>query len=173
MSERSTSKDLVPAEEIVRDVGTELRHAREERGWSRVQLVARMPSGISDRTILSYENGTRNFTVLRLIEQCDALGISVAGLITLGFQRARVRLENLDLLVDLPALLDDDTVKFRPIHPWARNKLRRQGTRVATVAPSVVDELADFIWRDRKDLASHLAKFIPDERPPAHDTATM
>lgn len=165
-------QDPATADEIVRAVGKELRLAREERGWSRVQLVARMPSGIGERTVLSYEQGTRCLTLLRLIEQCDVLGISVAGLITLAFQRARVRLGHLDLLVDLPALLDDDTVKFRPIHPWARNKLRRQGTRVATVLPSVVDELADFICCDREDLANHLARFIPDKRPPANDATT-
>lgn len=166
------TQDPVTAEAIARAIGDELERVREERGWSRLQLVARTPSGIGDRTLLSYENGTRNMTVLRLIELCQVLNTSVAGLMTMALQRARIYLEHLALLVDLPALLDDETAKFRAIHQWARNKLRRQGSRVAEVPPSAVDELADFIGCDRQDLAHHLAQFIPDERPPADGATT-
>lgn len=164
--------DQAVAKTILRAVGEELRRAREELQWSRLQLAARMPSGIGDRTITSYETGDRNLTVLRLFEQCGALQVSVPGLLTMALQRVRLRLEHVDLLVDLPALLDDDTAKFRPVHPWARNKLRRLDSRVATVAPSTVDELADFVGCDRQELADHLAKFIPDERPPADSAPT-
>lgn len=167
------AQDPITARAITRAVGEEIERARKERGWSRTQLVARMPSGICDRTLLSYEDGTRNLTILRLVELCQALNTSVAGLMTMAFQRARIYLENLALLVDLPALLDDETARFRPIHQWARNKLRRQGSRVAEVQPSAVDELSDFVGCDRQDLAHHLAQFIPDERPPANDATTL
>lgn len=166
------AQDPAIAKVILRAVGAELQLAREELGWSRQQLESRLPSGIGSRTILSYEKGDRNLTVLRLIEQCQVLKVSVPGLLTMALQRARLCLERLDLLVDLPALLDNETAKFRPVHPWARNKLRRQGTRIATVPPSSVDELADFIGCDRQELADHLARFIPDERPPATDAPT-
>jgi ribosome-binding protein aMBF1 (putative translation factor) len=43
---------------ISRAIGEELRRAREATGWSRLQLVSRLPSGIGDRTLLSYEHGT-------------------------------------------------------------------------------------------------------------------
>jgi transcriptional regulator with XRE-family HTH domain len=162
-------EDPATAKTVLLAVGMELRRAREERGWSRVQLVARMTSGIGDRTVLSYESGSRTLTVLRLIEQCHALGVSAAGLLTMALQRARIHLENLVLLVDLHALLDDQTAKFRPMHQWARNKLGKQAGRVAEVPPSVVEELADFVGCDSRDLAHHLAKFVPDERPPAND----
>ena len=166
------TQDPVATKAIARAVGEELERVRKERGWSRIQLVARLPSGIGDRTLSSYEDGTRNVTVLRLIELCQVLNTSVAGLITMALQRARIYLEHLALLVDLPALLDDETAKFRAIHQWARNKLRRQGFRVAEVPPSAVDELADFIGCDRQDLAHHLARFVPDERPPAEGITT-
>lgn len=39
---------------ISRAIGEELRRAREATGWSRGQLVAQLPSGIGDRTLLSY-----------------------------------------------------------------------------------------------------------------------
>lgn len=35
---------------FARILGHEIRQARESRGWTRLQLVARMPSGIGDRT---------------------------------------------------------------------------------------------------------------------------
>jgi ribosome-binding protein aMBF1 (putative translation factor) len=44
---------------ISRAIGEELRRAREAAGWSRLQLVSRLPSGIGDRTLLSYEPAPR------------------------------------------------------------------------------------------------------------------
>jgi len=59
---------------ISRALGEELRRAREALGWSRGHLVARLPSGIGERTLLSYEHGTRHLTALRFVELCRALG---------------------------------------------------------------------------------------------------
>jgi transcriptional regulator with XRE-family HTH domain len=55
--------------------GQEIRRAREARGWSRVQLVERLPSGIGDRTLLSYEQGLRQLSVIRFVEISRALGV--------------------------------------------------------------------------------------------------
>jgi hypothetical protein len=57
---------------ILRALGAELRLAREERGWSRAQFARRLPSGICDRTVVSYELGARCMDMLRLIELCHA-----------------------------------------------------------------------------------------------------
>jgi len=64
------AQDEVPEKAISRALGEELRREREALGWSRAQLVARLPSGIGDRTLLSYEHGTRHSTALWLIEIC-------------------------------------------------------------------------------------------------------
>jgi hypothetical protein len=41
-----------PSDEVIsKAIGEELRRAREVRGWSRVQVVELMPSGIGDRTL--------------------------------------------------------------------------------------------------------------------------
>jgi hypothetical protein len=45
--------------EIARAIGKELRSIREAFGWSRGQLVAELPSGIGDRTLLSYDPAPR------------------------------------------------------------------------------------------------------------------
>jgi transcriptional regulator with XRE-family HTH domain len=77
---------------ISRAIGEELRRARETLGWSRGQLVARLPSGIGDRTLLSYEHGTRHLTTLRLVELCRALGVAAPTLLNQALQRARIHL---------------------------------------------------------------------------------
>src|SRR5690349_10328107 len=84
-----------------RMLGEELRCAREALGWSRLQLVARLPSGIGERTLLSYEHGTRHLTALRLVELCYALGVDAPTLLRRALQRARIHIENLPLQVQL------------------------------------------------------------------------
>lgn len=152
---------------LARAVGEELRRAREERGWSRGHLVARLPSGIGERTLLSYEHGTRQLTVSRLNEICYTLGVCAADLLAYALQRARIYINNLALSVDLHALLNDDTAAFRPMHQWAQNRLNRHPDGIANVAPASVQEIADFIGCPTGDLASYLAQFLPEMRPMA------
>lgn len=147
---------------ISRAIGEELRRARESNGWSRAQLVALLPSGIGDRTLLSYEHGTRHLTALRLIELCHALGISAATLLNQALQRARINLQNLNLRINLRYLLNDYNEKFRPMHQWARNKLNDHPDGIVELLPSSIRELAAFVGCPDTDLANYLAKFIPD-----------
>lgn len=148
---------------ISRAIGEELRRAREATGWSRLQLVARLPSGIGDRTLLSYEHGTRHLTVLRFIELCRALGVAAPTLLNQAMQRARIHLQNLVLLVDLRFLLNDRSDKFRPMHQWARNKLNENPDGVVELPPSSVRELATFVGCTYPELAEYLARFLPEK----------
>lgn len=147
---------------ISRAIGEELRRAREAVGWSRRQLVARLPSGIGDRTVLSYEHGTRHLTVIRLLELCRVLGVLGPTLLTNALQRARLDLANLMLRVNLKELLKDENVKFRPLAQWAKNKLNKCPDGIAELLPSSVEELADFLGYSYHDLANYLAEFTPD-----------
>jgi transcriptional regulator with XRE-family HTH domain len=147
---------------VSKAIGEELRRARESRGWSRAQFVARLPSGIGERTLLSYEHGTRELAVLRLLELCASLETDPTGVLSFALQRAKVLLENMDLQIDLHALLDNHNPTFRPIHQWARNKMNRHPDGIATLAPTAVRELADFIGCAHDELTHHLARFIPD-----------
>lgn len=148
---------------ISRAIGEELRRAREANGWSRGQLVARLPSGIGDRTLLSYEHGTRHLTVLRFLELSRALEIAAPTLLTQALQRARIQLQNLVLQIDLRQLLDDGNEKFRPMVQWARNKLTENPDGVAELPPLSVRELATFAGFPYQDLANYLARFIPEK----------
>lgn len=143
-------------------LGQELRRTREGRGWSRGQLVARLPSGIGDRTLLSYEHGTRQLTVLRLLEICQVLEVSAADVLAHALQRARIHLENLVLRIDLRLLVEHRNEQFRPMVQWARNKLNKHPDGIAEILPSALVELADFIGCSHRDLTAYMAGFLPD-----------
>ncbi len=147
---------------ISRAIGNEIRRAREAKSWSRGHLVAQLPSGIGDRTLLSYEHGTRHLTVLRLVELSRAIGIAAPTLLSQALQRARLELMNLVLRVDLRALLNDRSDKFRPMAQWTRNKLNERPDGVAELSPSSVRELATFAGYSYDELASYLARFTPE-----------
>jgi transcriptional regulator with XRE-family HTH domain len=148
---------------ISRAIGEELRRAREAEGWSRAQFVERLPSGIGDRTLLSYEHGTRHLTVLRFIELCNALDLTASTVLTQALQRARIHLQHLVLQIDLRFLLNDRSDKFRPMHQWARNKLNDFPDGIVELPPPSVRELATFVGCTYTELANHLAKFIPEK----------
>lgn len=162
MTDARQTQDEVTEKAISRAIGAELRRTREAKRWSRGQLVARLPSGIGDRTVLSYEHGSRHLTVLRLVELCRALGVEAPTLLTQALQRARVELANLVLQVDLRALINDGNDKFRPMVQWAKNKLNKCPDGVAELPPSSVEELADFVGYAYVVLANYLARFAPD-----------
>ena len=155
--------DKATDQAISRALGEELRRSREANGWSRAQFAARLPSGIGDRTLLSYEHGTRHLTVFRLLELCQVLGVASPNLLSQALQTARIHLQNLVLRIDLRELLNDRSSKFRPMFQWARNKLNETPDGIAEIAPIVVLELATFLGCSHHDLGNYLAKFAPKD----------
>lgn len=149
---------------ISRAIGEELRLVREGLGWSRGHLVSLLPSGIGDRTLLSYEHGTRHLTTVRLIELCRAMRVDPSTLLSRALQRAQIHTDNLVLEVDLRALLLDQRPQFRPLAPWARNALNMHPDGVLLVEPAAVRNLALFVGCASRELADHLARFVPDYR---------
>jgi hypothetical protein len=149
-------------ETFSRAVGAELRSVREVRGWSRLQFVELLPSGICDRTLLSYEHGARHVSLLRFAELSWALHVDPPTMFARGLQRARVLVENSTLEVDLRALLRDQRAQFRSLAQWARNMLNDQPGGVVQVEPAVVRNLASFIGCTHRELADHFARFTPD-----------
>lgn len=148
---------------ISRALGEELRRAREERGLSRVELAAMLPSGIGERTLLSYEHGTRRLTFLRFLEIGWALGVDPLALARQALQRARIQLDKLTLRVDLRALTRDESSTYRSVVQWARNTLNDHPDGVVEVEPVVVRHLAYSVGCDHRGLINHLARFIPDD----------
>jgi transcriptional regulator with XRE-family HTH domain len=146
---------------IARALGDELRLHREARGWSRAQFVRKLPSQIGDRTLLAYEHGLRQLTILRLIELSDGLGVPASVILGQALQRARIALHNVTLRVDLRQLLQDTNNNYRPMFSWARNRLTDSNDGIIDVTPSGVQELAAFIGRSQQETSTYLAKFTP------------
>ncbi|MBB4903991.1 helix-turn-helix domain-containing protein [Actinophytocola algeriensis] len=155
-------EDEATANAIARALGDELRRGREARGWSRAWFVKRLPSRIGDRTLLAYEHGMRQLTVLRLVELAEGLEVPASVILGQALQRARLTLHNLVLRVDLRQLLQGDNNNYRVLFPWARNRLNSSTNGVIEVTPTGVQELAAFIGRTPAELATHLSQFTPD-----------
>lgn len=147
---------------ITAAVGEELRCLREARRWSRLQFVGMLPSRIGERTLLSYEHGTRQLTLLRLAELSWALDIDAPTVFARGLQRARLLVSKLTLAVDLKALVADERVQFRPLVQWAKNTLNDHPGGIVEVEPAVVQNLARFIGCTPQELTDHLLRFTPD-----------
>jgi transcriptional regulator with XRE-family HTH domain len=148
---------------ITRAVGEELRRTREARGWSRAHFVELLPSRIGERTVLAYEHGMRQLTLLRLAELSWALEVDPSTVFTRGLQRARVLVESVPLEIDLRALLQDGRAKFRPLRQWVLNMLNELPGGVVEVEPAVVRNLAAFIGCSHRDLADYLARFAVED----------
>jgi transcriptional regulator with XRE-family HTH domain len=159
------SADDLSEQMICRAIGEELRRTREMQGWSRGQLAEQMLFRIGDRTVLSYEHGTRRLSVPRFLEVCWALGADAAILLTRALQRARIQVQTMVLHLDLRELHRDSSRndKFRPIAQWAQNALNEHPSGVMPVEPTVVRNLALFMGCQYLDLANYLARFTPDD----------
>ena len=147
---------------IARALGEELRRAREASGWSRAQFVARLPSGIGDRTLVAYEHGARQLTVARLVELAEVLSITAPELLKHALQKAQLELQNLVLRIDLRVLLADTDDRFRLVLQWARNRLVEEPRGIVEVSPSAVREMAALLGCSHSDLARYLAHFTPE-----------
>ena len=147
---------------VSKAVGEELRRVRQAHDWSRAEFVEGLPSGIGDRTLLSCEHGVRDITLTRFLELCAGLRADPLSVLGFALQRARILVETMELKIDLRALLANQNPVFRPMHQWARNKLNRHPQGVVKLDPVAVRELADFIGCEHNELASHLARFVPD-----------
>lgn len=160
------SRDKETAKALAKALGDELRRAREAKGLSRAQFVAMLPSGIGERTLLAYEHGLRQLTVVRFAELCDALDINAPGSFTHAMQRSSLYLEKFMLRVDLNKMLADKGNKFRPLFPWGRNRLNEVADDgVVELSQEAIHELAVFVGQTHSAVAGYLARFVPDELP--------
>jgi transcriptional regulator with XRE-family HTH domain len=149
-------------EVVSRALGEELRRVRESIGWTRDELVGRMTSMIQPRTVASYEHGSRQCTVVRLVEICHALRISAPELLGIALQRAEIDLNNISLQVDLHALTRDNRDELTQLRAWAKRRLASNpDSRVAVLKLDVIQEMAIFFDYTRSQLVSYLARFTP------------
>lgn len=159
------AQDEVTDRAFARILGQEIRRAREARGWTRAQLVERLPSGIGDRTLLSYEHGIRFLTVVRFVEICRALGVAASELLHRAMEKAR-DLRAFSLRVNLRAVLRDKQDEFEPVRMWARNRLKDNPNTEVLLAPVTVREMAAVLGFSHGALAAYLAEFTTEDLAP-------
>ena len=148
---------------ITRALGEELQRARRQVGWTRAQLVQRMPSAIHIRTLATYEQGVRQCTVARLVEICHTLGVAATDVLGLALQRAEIDLQSIGLQIDLREVVRDDQAELESLREWANKRLADdpEGSGVIRLNRAVIGEMAILLGYTRSELVRHLARFTP------------
>lgn len=136
---------------------------RESRELSRTDLVDLLPSGITDRTLLSYEHGARTLSVPRFIEICKGLGVAATEILEHALEKAR-DLRALSIKVDLKAIQRDVRGELEPVRRWVRNRLRDEpDTSVVLLPPVTIREMAAAFGLSHTALATYLVEFAPGD----------
>jgi hypothetical protein len=99
---------------------------------------------------------------LRLLELSQGLEVPASVIVAQALQRARLYLQNITMRVDLRQVLQNTNVHYRPLVPWARNRLHDSADGVIEVSPDGVRELAAVMGRTHREMSTYLAKFTPD-----------
>lgn len=159
---------------IVKAVGEELRRARACVGWSRPELVRRMRTRIPVNTYACYEQGIRQCSIPRLIEICEALGVSVPELLSLALQRLERDLDRSGVLIDLHRIVRDERKELGPLRRWAQNRIKEDALTADPNEPAVVrlpwvvvKEMATFCGTPKRSLLAYIREFAPESAPMA------
>ena len=157
---------------IVRAIGEELRRARTSAGWTRPELIKHMKTRIPVNTYAGYEQGIRQCSIPRLVEICQALGVSAPELLGLALQRLELDLDNSEVRIDLHTIVHDGREDLRPLRQWALNRMAEDGLTADSREPAVVrlpwvvvKELATFCGVSKKMLRGYIREFTPESAP--------
>lgn len=151
---------------VARAIGQEIRRARESVGWTRAELVARMPSEIHVQTLATYERGVRQCTVGRLVEICRTMGMSAPEVLTWALQRGEIDLQTLGLHIDLNAVVNDKRAELLALRRWARSRLSEDPeTGIAHLEWPVVQEMAKVFSFPQSEFVNYLIGFTPRPLP--------
>jgi transcriptional regulator with XRE-family HTH domain len=156
---------LSPEEKLLWcNLGNRIKVARQERGWTREQVIQRLPTPIVDRTLLSYEHGTRRYTVARLAEIAIVLGEAPGDILNAAAREARAY-HMIPMRVDLAAIARDRN-GFAALSKWAKSKLvEPPRERYPVLVPLVIQTLATMVEKPSRDLVRYLAQFIITRTP--------
>lgn len=155
-----TSPGWVTEEAIVRALGSELRRAREAAGWTRADLVARLPFEMHVQTLTNYERGLRQCTLGRLVEICRALDLTAPDVLRVALQRAEMDVHAV-VQVDLRAAAEDSSAEFVPLQRWARNRLATEPAGVVRLGQATIKEMAAVMDVPPATLTKRLSVYGP------------
>jgi len=126
-----------------RVLGEELRTLRRRRGWTRKELNQHLQSDISLQTLATYELGTRQCSVVRLVELCLAMDEQPAELLARVHQRVFTD-EPGKVRLDLASIIADSQPELQPLRRWVADRLRHPGTqREVQLDPPALEWMAE------------------------------
>ncbi|MBK1785910.1 helix-turn-helix transcriptional regulator [Prauserella cavernicola] len=149
---------LIDADVYQRVLGEELRKLRKQRGWTRKELNQRLQSEISLQTLATYELGTRQCSVVRLVELCLAMDELPQNLLArvhrrvFGDEPGRVRL-------NLAKVIADEQPELLPLRRWARGRLDTAGgSPEIQLEFTALERMAELCGLETQDLIARLRK---------------
>jgi transcriptional regulator with XRE-family HTH domain len=142
-----------------RVLGDELRRLRKQRGWTRRDLNRRLQSDISLQTLATYELGTRQCSVVRLVEICIALGEVPHELMARVHQRVFSDSPVGKIRIDLRKVVRDAQPELLPLRRWAMGRLTQaNGQQAAEVSLdiSALERMAELCGLETVELIARL-----------------
>ncbi|OLF17561.1 helix-turn-helix domain-containing protein [Actinophytocola xanthii] len=141
-----------------RILGDELRRLRRQRGWTRRDLNRRLQSDISLQTLATYELGTRQCTVVRLVEICLALDEVPHELMARVHERVFNDSPVGRIRVDLRRVVRDSQPELLPLRRWAKGKLTEINGHQTEVSLDIaaLERMAELCGVETVDLISRL-----------------
>jgi transcriptional regulator with XRE-family HTH domain len=154
----------IDADAYQRALGEELRKLRKKRGWTRKELNQRLQSEISLQTLATYELGTRQLSVVRLVELCVAMEEPPHNLLAKVHRRVYTE-EPGRLRVNLARVAADDQPELLPLRRWAQGRLEGADSPDVALDSSALDRMAELCGMDTQDLVSRLRRLCPPTVP--------
>lgn len=151
---------LIDAETYQRILGDELRKLRRERGWTRKELNQHLQSEISLQTLATYELGTRQCSVVRLVELCVAMDELPQDLLAKVHRRVFID-EPGRVRVDLRKVIADTQPELLPLRRWAEDRLNHgSGAAPAEIQLDLaaLERMAELCGIPTVDLVGRLRK---------------
>lgn len=150
-----------------RVLGDELRRLRKQRGWTRRDLNRRLQSDISLQTLATYELGTRQCSVVRLVEICLALDEVPHELMARVHQRVFSDSPVGKIRIDLRKVVRDTQQELLPLRRWAKGKLAEhngQQTAEVSLDISALERMAELCGLETVELIARLRTIsgVPD-----------
>jgi transcriptional regulator with XRE-family HTH domain len=106
-----------------RVLGDEIRSLRKQRGWTRKELNKRLQTEISLQTLATYELGTRQCSVVRLVEICHALDVPAHQVLARVHERFFGDAPAGHLTMNLTTVAATDDPRLVPLRRWAAGRL--------------------------------------------------
>ena len=142
-----------------RVLGEELRNLRRKRGWTRKELNRHLQSDISLQTLATYELGTRQCSVVRLVELCVAMNEPPSDLLARVHRRVFTD-EPGKVRLDLANIVEDQQPELQSLRRWAEDRLRQPGSaREIGLEQPALDWMAELCGLSPGELVARLKAF--------------